>query len=292
MTGFARESGAISDRYFLSLSARSVNHRYLEISVRLPEFLWEMEQIVRSIASGLLVRGKVDVMVRATRTTEADYDIQVNTKIADRVIPRVHALMSEHGFGGGFTASDILRIPDLLEVRPVETELTEEEQSAFRDLLRSLFERLGAMRSSEGEGLYADLERRIDAVDRLRKDLERDRESIMQELVGQFRLRVEEIARSVDVDVCEDRIAQELVIQAERADVAEELTRLKIHLEQMRILLTSEEAAGKKLDFLSQEVLRETNTLGQKSRSSTIRSVVVELKSEVERIREQVQNVE
>lgn len=292
MTGFARVSGAISDRYHVSVTIKSVNHRYLEASVRLPEFLWEMESAVRAMATDILGRGKVDISVRVQRTGDPDYSVRINARIANAVVPQLRTLMEEQGLGNALSGSDLLRIPDLINVEAVEGELDPAEQEQFTALIRSALDRVAEMRDREGEGLRKDILDRMDSIASLRDELMKERDSINAELAQQFRARVAEIAKTVDIQVNEDRIAQELVMMAEKADVAEELSRLGIHVDQVRKLIAGKEPAGKKLDFLSQEMLREINTLGSKSRSSAIRTTVVELKAEVERIREQVQNVE
>lgn len=292
MTGFARVSGAISDRYHVSVTIKSVNHRYLEASVRLPEFLWEMESPVRAMATDILGRGKVDISIRVQRTGDPDYSVRINSKIANAVVPQLRSLMEEQGLGNALSGSDLLRIPDLINVEAVEGELEPVEQEQFTELIRSALNRVAEMRDREGEGLRKDILDRMDSIASLRDELMKERDSINAELAQQFRTRVAEIAKTVDIQVSEDRIAQELVMMAEKADVAEELSRLGIHIDQVRKLIAGKEPAGKKLDFLSQEMLREINTLGSKSRSSAIRTTVVELKAEVERIREQVQNVE
>lgn len=292
MTGFARVSGAISDRYHVSVTIKSVNHRYLEASVRLPEFLWETESVIRAMAAEILGRGKIDISVRVQRTGDPDYSVRINARIANAVVPQLRSLMEEQGLGNALSGSDLLRIPDLINVEAVEGELDPAEQEQFTELIRAALSRVTEMRDREGEGLRKDILARMDSIAALRDQLLAERESINAELAEQFRARVAEIVKAVDSQVNEDRIAQELVMMAERADVAEELSRLGIHVDQVRKLIAGKEPAGKKLDFLSQEMLREINTLGSKSRSSTIRTIVVELKAEVERIREQVQNVE
>jgi uncharacterized protein (TIGR00255 family) len=148
------------------------------------------------------------------------------------------------------------------------------------------------MRMREGESLRTDITARLQTIRELQTRLATHRDEIRNELLASYQQRVQEIANVAGVDVNQDRIAQEVVIMVEKGDVAEELTRLAHHVEQAEKAVSGGEAAGKKLDFLSQEMLREVNTMGSKSRSAALRTLVVELKTEVERIREQVQNVE
>ena len=292
MTGFGRASGALSARYFVAVTAKSVNHRFLEVGVRLPEYMWELEPMLRAIASETFSRGKVDVSIRVQRTQQPEYNVRINQQIANAVIPQLKSIADELGLGHTFSGSDLLRIPDLLQVEAVENEIQDEEKEALANLTREAFGQMVAMRKREGESLQADVVARVATIRSLQERLAAHREEIRGELLTSFRQRVAEIAAQAGVDVAEERIAQEVVMMAEKGDIAEELTRLRHHVEQTEAAIKGREPAGKKLDFVSQEMLREINTMGSKSRAASIRSLVVELKTEVERIREQVQNVE
>ncbi len=292
MTGFGRVSGAMSPRYFVAVTAKSVNHRFLEVSLRLPEYLWEVEAGLRALASEAFTRGKVDVSIRVQRTQQPEYSVRINTQIANVVIPQLRAIADELGLGSSFSGTDLMRVPDLLQVEAVDAEATDEERDALARVVQEAFAQVVAMRQREGESLRADLASRLATIRDLQQRLSEKRDDVRGELLAAYQQRVQEIASAAGVDVNQDRIAQEVVIMVEKGDIAEELTRLAHHVEQMDKAITAREPAGKKLDFLSQEMLREINTIGSKSRSMTIRTLVVELKTEVERIREQVQNVE
>ncbi|HVT03722.1 MAG TPA: YicC/YloC family endoribonuclease [Thermoanaerobaculia bacterium] len=293
MTGFGRASGTVGERYSITVSTRSVNHKYLELSIRLPEWLWELDAVIRTLAAETFTRGKVDITVRAVRQGEPDYMVRVNRKIADAVVPQVRAVMEEFGLSTqSITAGDLLRIPDLISVEPVETELDDSERAAFREVVGRSFAAVREMRQVEGEALRLDIASRLGSIREHAQSLATHRDSVVKETLDLYTQRVAEIAGTAGVTVDPDRLAQETVLMVERGDIAEELTRLQSHLKQMDTILPAKESSGKKLDFLTQEVLREINTMGQKSRSSAIRTLVVELKTEVERIREQVQNVE
>ncbi len=292
MTGFGRAAGALSERFFVAVTAKSVNHRFLEVSVRLPEFFWELEPAVRAIASETFSRGKLDVSVRVTRTQQPEYNVRINAQIANTIVPQLRSLSEELGLGSTFAGSDLMRVPDLLQVEPIESEIRDEEREALAKIVRDAFAQMIAMRKKEGESLQSDVTSRMRAIRELQTRLSGHRDEIRAELLATFQQRVGEIAAQAGVQVPEERIAQEVVMQVERGDIAEELTRLTHHVEQSESAIQGKEPAGKKLDFLSQEMLREINTMGSKSRSAAIRTLVVELKTEVERIREQVQNVE
>lgn len=292
MTGFGRAAGALSPRYFVAVTAKSVNHRFLETSVRIPESFWEVDPLVRAIASETFSRGKVDVSIRVQRTAQPEYSVRINAQLANTVVPQLKSIAEELGLGTSFSGSDLMRVPDLLQVEAVDAEISDEEREALTALVREAFAQLTAMREREGEALHADVAARLATIRALQRTLAEHRQEFRGELLASYRQRVQEIASAAGVDVDQDRVAQEVVIMVEKGDIAEELTRLAHHVDQIEKAIGKKEPAGKKLDFLSQEMLREVNTMGSKSRSAVLRTVVVELKTEVERVREQVQNVE
>jgi uncharacterized protein (TIGR00255 family) len=292
MTGFGRAAGALSARYFATVTTKSVNHRYLEASVRLPEYMWDMEAPLRAVASEFFSRGKVDLSVRIQRTQQPEYTVRINTQIANVVIPQLRSIAEELGLGSSLTGSDLMRVPDLLQVDAIDAEIVDEEREALIALVREAFTLMRGMREREGEALRNDIAARTKGIRDLSEQLARHRDDVRAELLATYKQRVQEIAAAAGVNVPEERIAQEVVMMVEKGDIAEELQRLAHHVEQIEKAIGSKEAAGKKLDFLSQEMIREINTMGSKSRSAAIRTLVVELKTEVERIREQVQNVE
>lgn len=293
MTGYGRASGLAAERWSVAVSVRSVNHRYLEVGVRLPEVFWELEQSIRSVAGEYLQRGKVDVSVRLRRAGEQDSGVRVNRAVAMSVVPQLTLLLAELGHSSAMGVGDLVRIPGLLETDSADEGLGEEERAGILEIVRSALEALRSMREVEGKTLAADVSSRLDRVDELRQQAAGQLDTVRKEMAEGFRRRLEEIRREFDVEVSEERASQEIALLLERGDVAEEVTRLGIHVDQTRRLLQQPDtSSGKKLDFLCQEMLREINTFGQKSRSVELRSLVVELKAEVERIREQVQNVE
>jgi uncharacterized protein (TIGR00255 family) len=292
MTGFGRAAGALSARYFATVTTKSVNHRYLEASVRLPEYMWDVEAPLRAIASEFFSRGKIDLSIRIQRTQQPEYTVRINTQIANVVIPQLRAIAEELGLGSSLSGSDLMRVPDLLQVDAIDAEIVDDEREALTAIVRDAFTLMRGMREREGEALRNDIAARTKGIRDLSEQLAGHREDVRAELLGGYKLRVQEIANLAGVTVSEERIAQEVVMMVEKGDIAEELQRLAHHVEQIEKAIGSKEAAGKKLDFLSQEMIREINTMGSKSRSAAIRTLVVELKTEVERIREQVQNVE
>ena len=292
MTGFGRASGALSPRYFATVTTKSVNHRFLEVAVRLPEYMWDMEAPLRALASEFFSRGKVDLSVRIQRTQQPEYNVRINTQIANSVIPQLRSIAEELGLGSSMTGSDLMRVPDLLQVEALDAEVTDEEREALVRLVREAFTAMRELRAREGVSLRDDIAARVQSIRALSGRLSGHRDQVRDELLASYMQRVQELAAAANVEVSQERIAQEVVVMVEKGDIAEELTRLAHHLDEIEKAIEGREAAGKKLDFLSQETIREINTMGSKSRSAAIRTLVVELKTEVERIREQVQNVE
>jgi uncharacterized protein (TIGR00255 family) len=292
MTGFGRASGALSARYFATVTTKSVNHRFLEVSVRLPEYMWDMEAPLRALASELFSRGKVDLSIRVQRTQQPEYHVRINTQIANSVIPQLRSIAEELGLGSSMTGSDLMRVPDLLQVEALDADVTDDEREGLTTLVRQAFTAMRELRAREGVALRDDIAARVQSIRSLTEQLSTFRDQVRDELLASYKARVQELAAAANVEVSQERIAQEVVVMVEKGDIAEELTRLAHHLDQIEKAIGGKEAAGKKLDFLSQETIREINTMGSKSRSAAIRTLVVELKTEVERIREQVQNVE
>jgi uncharacterized protein (TIGR00255 family) len=269
-----------------------VNHRFLEPSIRLPEWMWEVEPLIRALTADTFLRGKIDISIRGQRTEQGEYNVRVNPQVANTVMTQLRMLAEELGLGHNFTPSDLLRVPDLLQVEAVDSELREEEREALLAIVRDAFGQLLGMRRKEGESLQSDITSRLATIRTLLERLGENRDEIRNEMLNNYRQRVQEIASAAGIQVPEERIAQETVMLVEKGDIAEEITRLRHHIEEFDRAIAKNEPAGKKFDFLTQEMLREINTIGSKSRSVALRTLVVELKTELERIREQVQNVE
>lgn len=292
MTGFGRSQGSV-DSMTVSITIRSVNHRYLEISVRSPESMWELDQEIRSRISRSTERGKIDVVLRTRSQGGNGQRVSVNEMAVKDLRLAAQRIDSELGLSGAIDAKSLLALPGVVELQAEESELNDDQKRQILALVDAALADLVSVRENEGASLKAEIESRLQIIESLWKDVESQRQSVIDEQLEHYKTRIREIGEIVGVDVDEERIAQETVIMVEKGDIREEVARIGSHLEQMRALMNQEkEPAGKKLDFFSQELIREVNTIGSKSRSSTLRSRVVELKSEIERIREQVQNVE
>src|SRR5436305_8876819 len=215
MTGFGRAAGALSARYFVAVTAKSVNHRFLETSVRLPEYLWEAESLIRSIGAETFSRGKLDVSVRVQRTAQPEYNVRINAQLAGTVVPQLKSIAEELGLGSTFSGGDLLRVPDLLQVEAVDAEITDEERDALAALVREAFAQMTGMRAKEGESLHADIAGRLGSIRELQERLAQHREEIRAELLASYQQRVQEIASAAGIEVNPDRIAQEVVLMVE-----------------------------------------------------------------------------
>src|SRR4029077_9446453 len=169
MTGFGRASGTLSPRYSVAVIAKSVNHRFLEASVRLPEYLWDVEPLIRTLATEIFTRGKLDVSVRVQRTSQPDTTVRINAHIANTVVPQLRAIAEELGLGSTFSGGDLLRIPDLLQVEAIDSEITEEEREALAALVRSALAQMRDMRVREGVSLHTDITARLQTIRELQQ---------------------------------------------------------------------------------------------------------------------------
>ena len=291
MTGFAAGSREL-EAAALGVTARTVNHRYLDMQVRLPPLLASIEVELRGVVQRWVARGRVEVAVTARLLGQPEVEVALNEPLVDALSAAVEQARARGAAAGGLTAGDLLRFPRALMVEELEldeagrAELGRAAVAAVEDVLRDL----DAMRVREGGYLLADLEARCRTLSDLVARLEGAAESGRAELVSRLNARVEELRAQAGVE--EAALAQEVVRFAARSDVSEEITRLRGHLAHWTALTGATEPCGRKLDFLLQEMNREVNTLGAKVEGADASELVVTAKAELEKLREQVQNVE
>lgn len=286
MTGFGSGSGAAGD-LDLSVEIRSVNAKFCEVKVRMPRDLLALEAAVQRQVKERLARGGIEVSVRRTRgTTLAP---RIDEALAERYLQTFRSLRDRLGLQEEIRFADVLRAEGVLALEEEVPDLGAAEE-ALGTAMAAALDRLVEMREREGAALRADLLQRLARVRELVGQVEPEVPAALTAHRDRIAQRVEELTGGVPVDP--QRLAQEIALLAERADVAEELTRLQSHFEQFDALLAAEEAVGRRMDFLVQEMNREVNTIASKSQWSPIAALAVELKAEIERIREQVQNVE
>lgn len=284
MTGFARRE-IQRDWGTLSWEIRSVNHRYLELAWRLPEELRPLEPVFRKSVGNQLSRGKVDLGLRLRWSDAAQPPIKLNTTVLSQLSGALGELSERLPAIGPADPLDVLRWPRVME--DTEKDLGPVEAAAL-ELLEEAVGELRAMRGREGQRLAQMLLERCEAIEKL---VAQARERL-PEIRAALRERTLDKLAQLDVETDSDRVEQELVLLAQKMDVEEELDRLDAHLEEVRRVLQTDEAVGRRLDFLMQEFNREANTLASKSQSNESTRIAVELKVLIEQMREQVQNIE
>ena len=288
MTGFGagRAASGVEE---VTVEVKTVNHKFCEVKVRLPRELAALEASVTRVVKERLTRGAIDVSVKRHQRSTTGLVPQVDLGLAREYRKVFAELASTLGIPDETSVRDLAALPNVVRLEEPQVDL-EAAQKALDAALGTALSALSAMRAREGEALAADLRLRLSMVATAASEVKALSPRVLDEYRARLAERVAELSRGVPVDP--QRLAQEVAIFADRTDVAEESTRLQSHLAQFDALLESPEPAGRKMDFLVQEMHREVNTTGSKSQHADISFRVVQLKAELERIREQVQNVE
>lgn len=288
MTGFGRCLESVNGKTII-VEIKSVNHRYYEFSSRVPRSCGYLDEKLKSFIQGKVSRGKIDVGVSIQSDGVSDEKIEVNSEIAKGYITALRSANEELGLEDDLTLSRIMRLPDIFDVRKIE----EDEETVWNDVrsvAEKTLERFIAMREAEGEKMREDILSRLDYITELVEKIEKKSPETTEKYRKKLFDKISEILKDSNVD--EQRILTEAAIFSEKTAVDEETVRLRSHINQCREMLSMNEAVGRKLDFLIQEFNREANTIGSKCQDIEITKVVVDLKSEIEKIREQVQNIE
>lgn len=285
MTAFAREERRDPELGELVWELRSVNQRFLEIGVRLPEELRTLDPVLRERLTKRLGRGKVDASLRYRPESAATANVRVNQRLVDQLLDSAEQMRARLPESAPPAIMDVLRWPGVLET---ETQDLGPVQTAAGELLERAIDALVAGREREGERLQALLRQRCEAM---RGQVERARER-MPVVIGGVRDRLRARLAEVSTELDEGRLEQEMALLAQKMDIDEEMDRLSTHLDEVERVLTKGGAVGRRLDFLMQELNREANTLGSKSADSQTTAISVEMKVLIEQMREQVQNIE
>ena len=289
MTGYGRAREELHKRD-ITVEVRSVNNRYLDCAVKMPRMYTFAEDAVKKHVQQAMSRGKVDVFITVDATAADVSKVAVNGELAAQYAAALRELAAVCGAEGYQPSPETLaRFPDVLTV----TKEDEDLETVSADLCAVLDEALAsynAMRAVEGKKLAEDIAGRLDAIERYTGQVEARSPETVAEYRAKLTARMEEVLQSTAID--EQRILTEAAIYADKVAVDEETVRLRSHVAQLRTMLESDEPMGRKMDFLIQEVNRESNTIGSKCNDVAIANVVVGLKAEVEKMREQVQNVE
>ncbi|MDE7289823.1 MAG: YicC family protein [Oscillospiraceae bacterium] len=288
MTGYGRSQQTLDGREIL-VEIKSVNHRYFEFSARVPRAYGYLEEKLKSFLQGKVSRGKVEMSVTIYNIEGKDALIEVNSSIAKGYVDALRKANESLELKDDITLSNLIRLPDIFNV----IKNTEDEEVIWNDVKIAVEEALNnfvSMRETEGIKMREDVEQRLDYIEKLVGKVEERSPMVTEAYRERLYNKLAEILNDKKID--EQRILTEAAIFSEKTAVDEETVRLKSHINQFRSLLEINEPVGRKLDFLIQEFNRESNTIGSKAQDVEITKIVVELKSEIEKIREQIQNIE
>lgn len=288
MTGYGRYQQTIGDRDIL-VEIRSVNHRYYEFSARVPRTMGYLEEKLKSYIKDSISRGKVEVLVTINNVNGKDETISVNVDVAQGYIDALRTANSTLMLPDDLTLSQLARLPDVFTVvKTIDDE--DEVWQAVKTVTKQALDNFISMRTVEGQKMFDDVNGRLDSIETMVATVEEASPKTVEAYRNRLYEKLSEVLESKDID--EARIVTECAILSEKLAVDEETVRLKSHIAQFKELIHSEEPIGRKLDFLVQEMNREVNTTGSKAQDITITRTVVEMKSELEKIREQIQNIE
>ncbi len=287
MTGFGRAEKAV-DQFNIKVNLKSVNHRYLDLAVRVPKYYYFVEDKIRQTAAKYISRGKVEVFVSVERIEGSDKSITLDREVATSYINALKAA-AELGVEDDVKISTIAQYHDIFKIEIDETD-EEYVTNIITDVFKDAAEDFVNTRICEGKNMESDI---CEHLDNLETNLHMV-EKRYPEIVAEYRARLEKKMNEIltDVNVEETRIITEAAIFAERTDIGEETVRLASHIKEFRNAIKTDQPIGKKLDFMIQEMNRETNTMGSKANDVEISKIIVDMKSEIEKIREQIQNIE
>jgi uncharacterized protein (TIGR00255 family) len=288
MTGYGR-SEVRHAHLALTVEARSVNHRYLDIALRYPRIYAPLEARMKQRVNAYCTRGRIDITLVPQESTDARRALLLDHTLAQQYYDALQRLQESLGLPGTIDLSQIASLRDVFRVEEASADV-ENDWDIIAQGLDAALQALQTMRRQEGEVLRRDFSQRLQAMAQQSQSIRQRVPQVVVEYQQRLEQRVKELFAQFDLDP--NRVAQEAILFAERSDITEELTRLDAHMQACTRLLSSSEAVGRKIEFLVQEMHREVNTIGSKSNDTVIAHSVVELKSELERMREQGQNIE
>ena len=287
MTGYGKGNISENLRNY-QVEIKSVNHRYLDISVKMPRVLSYLEEDVKKVISSKVKRGKIDVFITFENSSTEGKEIKINNEIAKMYINQLKQLAEEENILANIEVTEISKYPDVLSIQ--NTQDDEQIKKELIEVTTIATDKLVQMRQVEGSKMAEDLLKRIEKINQKIEKISELSTGLIEEYVVKLENRIKEILKNQEID--ESRLAQEVVIYADKCSIEEEVTRLKSHISQFKELINSDDAVGKKLDFIIQEMNRETNTIGSKANNLEITNGVIDIKTDIENIREQVQNIE
>jgi len=289
MTGYGRVESQNQGMTYV-VEVRSVNHRFCDVSVQMPKYLRPLELTVKQKVQEKFERGRFDVSISVIRDGEiSDKELSVDYALAKSYISLLESIKKELGLSGEIDLSMLLQLRDVLKLQEKE-EPPEDVLPALLETLDSALQSLQAMRAADGSAIYNDLSERISAIRASADEIKSRQDRIVNENRQRLRKKIDQLLEGQNIDP--QRLEQEVVLLAEKCDISEEMTRLESHITEFGKFMDSDGAVGRKLDFLLQEMNREANTAASKAMDVAVSHAVVNIKSELEKIRQQVQNIE
>lgn len=288
MTGFGREHVVANGREII-VEIRSVNHRYYEFTARTPRSYGFLDEKLKAFLKNGISRGKVEVSVTIYNQEGTDAQIELNESVASGYLDALRGSAEKLGLQDDLTLSSIMRLPDVFTV----VKKTDDEEviwSEVKAVAQVALDRFVEMRNTEGVKMYDDISSRLDFIEQTVGKIEMQSPNVSENYRDRLYTKIKEVLQDRNID--EQRVLTEVAIFSEKVAIDEETVRLRSHISQFRDLINSDEPVGRKLDFLVQELNREVNTIGSKAQDLSITKMVVDLKSEIEKIREQIQNIE
>ena len=287
MTGYGKATLSRENREY-QIEIKSVNHRYLDMNIKMPRTISYLEEEVKKTIMTYVKRGKVDVFITFENNSTEGRKIQINKEIASVYIKELKKLAEEENILANIEVTEISKYPDVLSIQNEQNE--EKIKQELIEVTKQAVQKLVEMRSAEGSKMAQDLLQRVEEVQQNVTKISDQSTGLIQEYVVKLESRIKELLPNHEID--QNRLVQEVVIFADKCSVQEEITRLNSHIAQFKNFLQAEENIGKKLDFLIQEMNRETNTIGSKANCLEITNKVIDIKTQLENIREQIQNIE
>lgn len=289
MTGYGKGTLEIESREY-QIEIKSVNHRYSDISVKMPRTLSYLEEDIKKQISEKIKRGKIDVFITFENNSQEGKEIKINKEIAKLYIKQLKELAEEEKILSNIEVIDISKFPDVLTIK-----IDENDEKIKKEVIQTTQEAINKiveMKEAEGEKISKDLLERLEKIQNKIEEISQKSTGLIEGYVVKLEKRIKEILKTEEID--KSRLAQEVVIYADKCSIEEEITRLKSHIYQFKKLIidNENEAIGKKLDFIIQEMNRETNTIGSKANNLEITNAVIDIKTIIEDIREQIQNIE
>lgn len=289
MTGFGR-AATNEDRYSITVELKTVNNRFLDVNLRMPGELQALEAPIKRLISGRLARGRVDVFLQLDRREEVSYEL--NRPLIAGYLAAMKLMKEEFALAGEPDLNVVARLPNV--VVPIKEDAGEEFTAALEATVSRALDDLENMRRIEGDLLLAELEARLTDIENRIPEIEVESAKVVDEYRERLSKKITDMLAKSDsqIEIDQGRLSQEVAYLADRADISEEITRLKTHIEHFRTIMNEKKDVGKRLDFLTQELNREANTISSKTGNLTVKDNALGIKSDIEKIREQVQNVE